>query len=141
MPLAFEILDTESGVFTYPDDIYDGLLAEFDGLLDDHGSGQLADKPYLAELDRLLTEAPDFVDVYAHVASHWHRQGKPKKALDSALLGLSISNRLIPEGFAGRIEWGHLDKRPYLRAMHIALPHHVDHLARADACYLNMRLN
>lgn len=59
--------------------------------------------------------------MYAHIASHWHRQGKPKKALDAALLGLRVSNRLIPEGFAGRIEWGHLDNRPYLRAMHVAL--------------------
>lgn len=120
MSLQFEVLDAESGRFIYPDDIYDGLLAEFDGLLDDHGAGQLADKPYLAALDRLLAEAPDFVDVHAHIAHHWHQQGKPKKALDSALLGLSISNRLIPEGFAGRIEWGHLDNRPYLRAMHVA---------------------
>lgn len=121
MSLQFEVLDAESGRFIYLDDIYDGLLAEFDGLLDDHGADQLADKPYLTALDRLLTEAPDFVDVYAHIASHWHRQGKPKKALDAALQGLSVSNRLIPEGFAGRIEWAHLDNRPYLRAMHVAL--------------------
>lgn len=121
MPLQFDVIDAESGRFTYPNEIYGGLLAEFDGLLDGHESGQLADKPYLAALDRLLTEAPDFVDVYAHIASHWHRQGRPKKALDAALLGLSVSNRLIPEGFAGRIGWGHLDNRPYLRTMHVAL--------------------
>lgn len=62
-----------------------------------------------------------FFDVHACIATHWHRQCKPKKALDAALLGLSISNRLIPEGFGGRIEWAHLDNRPYLRAMHVAL--------------------
>jgi hypothetical protein len=66
MSLQFEVLDVEPGRFIYPDDIYDGLLAAFDGLLDDHGAGQLAEKPYLAALDRLLAEAPDFVDVYAH---------------------------------------------------------------------------
>lgn len=121
MPLQFEVFDAESGAFSYPDEIYDGLLAEFDGLLDNHQSGALGDKPYLAALDRLLAEAPDFVDVYAHIATHWHQQGKPKKALDAALLGLSVSNRHIPEGFNGRIEWMHLDNRPYLRAMHIAL--------------------
>lgn len=121
MPLQFEVFDSESGAFSYPGKIYDGLLAEFDGLLDGHQSGQLGDKPYLAALDQLLAEAPDFVDVYAHIATHWHQQGKPKKALDAALLGLSVSNRHIPEGFNGRIEWIHLDNRPYLRAMHIAL--------------------
>lgn len=121
MPLTFEVFDAESGIFSYSDDIYNGLLAEFHRLLDDHGAGQLGDKAYLAALDRLLTEAPDFVDVYVHIASYWYRQGKPKKALDAALLGLRVSNRLIPEGFAGHIEWGHLDNRPYLRAMHVAL--------------------
>jgi len=121
MPLQFEVFDAESGAFAYPDDCYDGLLAEFDGLLDAHESGQLNDTRYVAALDRLLVEAPDFVDVHAHLASHWHRHGKPKKALDAALLGLSVSNRHIPESFNGRIEWGHLDNRPYLRAMHIAL--------------------
>ena len=121
MPLQFEVFDAESGAFSYPDDCYDGLLAEFDGLLDAHNSGELNDTRYLAALNRLLVEAPDFVDVHAHIASHWHRHGKPKKALDAALLGLSVSNRHIPEGFSGRIEWGHIDNRPYLRAMHIAL--------------------
>ena len=61
MPLTFEVLDAESGRFIYPDDIYDGLLAGFDGLLDDHGAGQLADKPYLAALDRLRNNSPDFI--------------------------------------------------------------------------------
>ena len=121
MPLQFEIFDAESGAFAYPDAIYDDLFAEFDGVLDEHQSGQLGDKAYLAALDRLLAEAPDFVDAHAHIASHWHRHGKPKKALDAAMAGLSVSNRHIPEGFSGRIEWGHLDNRPYLRAMHIAL--------------------
>lgn len=38
MPLQFEAFDVESGAFAYPDDCYDGLLAEFDGLLDGHQS-------------------------------------------------------------------------------------------------------
>ena len=121
MPLTFEVFDAESGAFSYPDETYDALLEDFDGILDAHESGQLGDKPYLSALNRLIAAAPDFIDVYAHIASHWHRQGKPKKALDAALLGLSIANRHIPEGFNGRIEWLHLENRPYLRGMHIAL--------------------
>ena len=121
MPLSFEVHDAESGVFAYPDDPYDGMAAELDGVLDDRDAGRLGDKQYLAALARLIAEASDFVDAHAHIAIHWHRQGKPKKALDAAMLGLSISNRHIPEGFNGRIEWGHLDNRPYLRVMHVAL--------------------
>jgi tetratricopeptide (TPR) repeat protein len=121
MSLTFEVFNAEAGAFCCPGEEFDALLEDFDSILDAHQTGQLADKPYLAALDRLLAAAPYFVDVYAHIASHWHRQGKPKKALDAALLGLSIANRHIPEGFSGTIEWGHLDNRPYLRAMHIAL--------------------
>lgn len=121
MPLQFEVFDTESGAFCYPEENFHHLVDEFDDLIDAHQMGQLADKPYIAALERLITATPDFVDAHAHIASHWHRQGKPKKALNAALLGLGIANRLIPEGFSGRIEWGHLDNRPYLRAMHIAL--------------------
>ncbi|MEO7495872.1 MAG: hypothetical protein ABIV04_13105 [Massilia sp.] len=136
MPLTFEVFDAESGVFSYPDEIYDALLEDFDGLLDAHGAGQLADKPYLAALDRLIAVAPDFVDVYAHIANHWHREGKPKKALDMALLGLSVANRHIPEGFTGRIEWIHLENRPYLRAMHIALLSYIRLRRHKDAVIL-----
>lgn len=50
MPLQFEVFDAESGAFAYPDAIYDDLLAEIDRLLDDHQSGRIADKPYLAPL-------------------------------------------------------------------------------------------
>jgi hypothetical protein len=87
MPLQFEAFDTESGAFTYPDNCYNGLLAEFDDLLDAHGSGELNHTRYLAALNRLLAEAPDFIDGHAHIVSHWYRQGKPKKALDASLLG------------------------------------------------------
>lgn len=136
MPLQFEIFDAESGAFSYPEARFEGLLAEFDELLDAHHSGQLAAKHYLAALEQLLAAAPDFVDVHAHIACHWHREGKPKKALDAALAGLRIANSLIPEGFDGRIEWLHLDNRPYLRAMHIALLCHIRLRRHRDAVTL-----
>jgi tetratricopeptide (TPR) repeat protein len=136
MPLTFEVLDAESGVFTYPDENYSQLLDEFHDLLDEYESGQLGDKRYLAALDRLLAQDPDFIDVHAHLAIHWHQEGKPKKALDAALLGLSISNRLIPDGFNGRVEWAHLDNRPYLRAMHVALLSYVRLRRHKDALAL-----
>lgn len=120
MILTFEILDSESGVFTYSGETYDGLLDEFDGLLDDHASGEIGAAAYLAALDKLSAKAPDFVDVYAHIGLHWQQQGRHKKALDAALQGLAAANRLIPEGFSGQIKWAHIGNRPYLRAMHIA---------------------
>jgi tetratricopeptide (TPR) repeat protein len=134
MPLHFEVFpDGESGAFDNPDKKFHVLVEEFDGVLDAHEMRQLADKQYVSALERLLVVAPDFVDVHAHLANHWHRQGKPKKALDAAMAGLSIANRLIPEGFNGRIEWGHIENRPYLRAMHIALLSYMRLRRHADA--------
>jgi hypothetical protein len=39
MELRFEVLDDASGVFAYPEERFDGLVEEFDELLDAHQSG------------------------------------------------------------------------------------------------------
>lgn len=121
MSLQFDVFDGESGGFNYPDRTCQGLLDELNDLLDGHESGELGDKPYLAALERVLARAPDLINAHSIITHHWHELGKPKKALEAALLGLGAANRHIPEGFTGRIEWGHLENRPYLRLMHVAL--------------------
>lgn len=125
MELGFEVLDDASGVFMYPEERFDSLVEEFDELLDAHQSGGLADKPYVTALQRLLAREPEFIDGHAHLAFAWYEQGKPKKALEAALTGLGVANRLLPEGFAGHIEWGHLENRPFLRALHGAVLAHM----------------
>ncbi|WP_303785796.1 hypothetical protein [Azovibrio restrictus] len=117
MELRFELLYDASGMFVYPQERFDSLVEEFDELLDAHQSGGLADKSYVTALEKLVGREPEFIDGHAHLAFAWHEQGKPKKALDAALAGLAVANRLIPEGFEGHIEWGHLDNRPFLRAL------------------------
>jgi tetratricopeptide (TPR) repeat protein len=121
MPLEFEAIDAESGEFGYTEEKYGPLLEQFNDILDRHETGRLSDTKYLAALQGLLAEAPDFIDAHTQIAFHWYRQGKPKKTLDAALPGLVIANRLIPEGFAGRIEWLNIDNRAYLRLMHVAV--------------------
>src|SRR5680860_513075 len=66
MPLQFEVFSSESGAFCYPDENFHALVDEFDDLIDAHQMGQLADKPYIAALERLITATPDFVDAHAH---------------------------------------------------------------------------
>ncbi|GLU34025.1 hypothetical protein WKR88_12440 [Trinickia caryophylli] len=125
MELRFEVLDDASGVFEHAEDGFDAVVEEFDELLDAYQLGELADKSYVTALQRLLAREPNFIDGHAHLAFALHEQGKPKKALEAALAGLSVANRLIPEGFAGRIEWGHLENRPFLRALHGAVLAHL----------------
>lgn len=140
MPARFEQLDADLGVFVFPDTPFDGLVAEFDGLLEARERGTLSDKAYMAGLDRLILEEPDFIDAHAHLAYAWIEQGKPKKALDASLAGLVRANRLIPEGFTGRIAWGHLENRPYLRAMHGAVLGYVRLRRHKEAAVLIERM-
>lgn len=121
MPLQFEVIDADSGVFSYQSDMLHLLHERLGELHDDLEAGDIAEKTYLAALCRLLSEAPDLLDIHVYLANCWHEQGKPKKALEAALAGLAIANRHIPEGFKGRIEWGHLENRSYLRLMHIGM--------------------
>lgn len=134
MALKFKTLDDGSGVFEYtaPDDTVD----ELDCLLDQFDSDGLSEKVVLAALERLASKAPDFIDAYAHIATFNEWLGKPKKALEAALRGLGVGNALIPEGFAGRIEWSYLDNRPYLRAMHVAVMAYIRLARHKDAAAL-----
>jgi tetratricopeptide (TPR) repeat protein len=125
MPLAFEAINAESGEFGYTEEKYGPLLGRFNDILDQHETGELSDTRYLAALQGLLAEAPDFIDAHTQVAFHWHRQGKPKKALDAALAGLAAATRLVPQDFTGRIEWSNIDNRAYLRLMHVAVLAHT----------------
>lgn len=136
MPLEFEAIDAESGEFGYTEDRYGPLLDQFNTVLDRHETGELGDAHYLAALQELLAQAPDFIDAHTQVAFHWHRQGKPEKALDAAQAGLAVANRQIPEGFAGRIEWSNIDNRAYLRLMHVAVLSHVQLRRHRDAAAL-----
>ncbi|KPF42988.1 hypothetical protein IP87_21390 [beta proteobacterium AAP121] len=121
MPAQFLNIDADTGSFSFPDEAFDGLVAELDGLLDAKEQGALTSAGYTKSLQKLIAEEPDFTDAHAHLAYAWIEQGKPKKALDASLAGLAAANRHIPEGFAGQLPWGLLENRPYLRTLHGAL--------------------
>jgi tetratricopeptide (TPR) repeat protein len=135
MTLQFEVFDN-AGTFAYPDRSYDGLISDLSELQDDLESGRLRDKAYLAAIDRMLAAAPELMHGHMYLAHHWNEQGKPKKALDAALKGLAVANRHIPEGFAGLIEWGHLENRAYLRLLNLALQSYLRLNRHRDALLL-----
>jgi tetratricopeptide (TPR) repeat protein len=120
MTLQFEVFE-DAGTFEYKDRGHYGLIRELVEMHDDLEMGQIGEKVYLSALERTLAAAPDLIDGHMFLAHHWDEQGKPKKALEAALRGLAAANRLIPEGFTGLIEWGHLENRAYLRLLNVAL--------------------
>lgn len=115
------IVEEGAGEFIYPAARFRQAQDDFDALLEGHQTGQLRDTDYLTGLKMLIKREPDFIDAHAHLSLAFDElEDNPKKALKAALAGLAVGNRLIPEGFHGRIEWIHVANRPYLRALHSA---------------------
>lgn len=133
--LRFEAI-ADVGSFDYPAERFDQWVGKLDDLLDARRSNQLADKHYITALSQLIAQEPDFIDGHAHLAFAWYEQGKPKKALDAALSGLAVGNRVIPEGFGGRIEWNDLYNRPFLRALQGAVLAYVQLRRHKEAVLL-----
>jgi len=140
MQVSFKIFDDKQGGFDCSGPAYERALEMLDTALDMHQSGEWTDKKYVAELARLVEAEPDVMDGHAHLAFALHEQGKPRKALEQALQALAIGERVIPKGFTGRIEWGYLDNRPFLRAMHGAALCYTSLRKRRDAAAMMEQL-
>ena len=71
-----------------------------------------------AELEQILEIDSDFIDAYNSLASILRKEGKLVEAIQLYEQAVQIGERLIPKDFSGRIIWGDLDNRPFLRALH-----------------------
>lgn len=114
--LTLEIFD-DGGVFRY-DDGYEQIVEELDDALEQRDGGTLAPAKYVKTLKALVDRHPQFIDGHAHLGYALMQEGKPKLALQACLEGLEVGERAIPVGYAGSIEWGFLENRPFLRAAH-----------------------
>lgn len=138
MTLKFNIWE-DGGIFAFPES-HDEILEQFDDLLDRRDSGELSQSRYIVGLKGLLAAEPDFIDGHAHLGYALFDQGKPKLALEACIEGVAVGEQAIPTGFAGAIEWGHLENRPFLRAMHGVVLGHLRLGQRAKALPLMERM-
>lgn len=128
-----------AGVFDHGDD-YDEIVEELDEALDRRGAGELTPAKYITVLKTLVEHHPHFIDGHAHLGYALLDEGKPKLAFQACLRGFEIGERAIPKGFAGRIEWGFLENRPFLRAAHGAVLGHLRLGQRREAIALMEKL-
>ncbi|HIE1977069.1 TPA: tetratricopeptide repeat protein [Escherichia coli] len=133
--LRFEVNDNQ-GCFVFPDAWFGPLLDESDELLDAYDADEISETSYINKLRRLARQEPDFIDVHAHLAYVFLEQNSPRKALNAALKGLAVGNRLIPEGFSGEIIWMNPENRPYLRALYAVILANVHLQRHQDAVML-----
>ncbi len=108
------------GIFQHPPG-YDQVVQELDDALEDRDTGRLSDQAYVQKLKCLIEDHPDFIDGHAHLGNALFEQDKPKNALNACLQGLAVGEGVLPTNFRGMIDWGHLDNRPFLRAVHGAV--------------------
>ncbi len=132
--ITLEIFD-DGGVFRHADD-YDRIVEELDDALEQRDGGALAPAKYVKTLKALVDRRPHFIDGHAHLGNALMEEGKPKLALQACLQGLEVGERAIPAGYAGLIEWGFLENRPFLRAAHGAVLSQLRLGQRKDALRL-----
>ena len=107
----------DGAIFNHGDS-HESFLDEFDATLERRESGELSEARFIAALKDLIKRRPDFIDAQTHLGLALMAQGKYKPALDAHERALAIGEAAIPDGYAGRIEWGWLENRPFLRAAH-----------------------
>lgn len=66
----------------------------------------------------LAARDPLHIDVRHHLGNLAYETGNPELALKHYELAYAIGRLALPPGFAGRLPWGHLSNRPFLRACH-----------------------
>lgn len=104
----------------------------FHDLLDKKDGQSISDKKYISELELLIEKEPFFIDGYSHLSYVFLAQNKPQKALETALAGIAVGEKTIPDGFDGTLPWMSWSNRPFLRAYHgavianVRLRHHKE---------------
>jgi tetratricopeptide (TPR) repeat protein len=115
--LSFEIdtYDTVEGRFIWGnerDELFDRFYDAEEAL--DQGF----EKRGKSELKRIIEEDPEFIDAYNSLGFLEMRRHQYDKALKLLKQAYEVGKTLIPDDFTGRLIWGVLDNRPFLRAMH-----------------------
>lgn len=104
-------------VFAYPAG-YEGVVDEFDDLLERRDTGRLSRTRYSKALAELVARNPWFIDGHAHLGNAAYERGEFESALEACERGYALGMQAIPAGFEQFIEWGYLENRPFLRAAH-----------------------
>jgi tetratricopeptide (TPR) repeat protein len=107
--------------FVFPREMYDrSIYKKFDKALELLGKDEAKCQ---AELEGLISEYPEcHIDAYNHLSISFRNVGRYKEAFRAALMAHTLGLNAMPveilEGH-GKLEWGVLDNRPFLRSCQI----------------------
>lgn len=94
---------------------------KFNDLLDARDYGSISPTDMERQLRELLHDAPNFIDVYHHLAMLLDQQGKGQEASLLWQQAVNVGMQCFIEQFSSsgnKLEWGWLENRPFLRAYH-----------------------
>lgn len=94
---------------------------KFNDLLDARDFGSVTPAEMERQLRELLHEAPNFIDVYHHLAMLLDQCGKSQEAQLLWQQAVNIGMQCFIEQFSSagnKLEWGWLENRPFLRSYH-----------------------
>lgn len=66
----------------------------------------------------ILEEDPYFIDAHNALGARALDEDDLDAALNHYARARELGERVVPKGFRGRVIWGYLDNRPFLRALH-----------------------
>lgn len=102
---------------------------KFNDLLDARDFRIISPAEMERQLRELLPEAPNFIDVYHHLAMLLEQRGQLQEASLLWERAVNIGMQCFIEKFSAagnRLEWGWIENRPFLRAYHAIGLQHMD---------------
>jgi len=122
MDLSFSVIEgyadsgkvVKEGLFSRDMDEED----QTDQLLDDLDSGRIEIEDALRVTIELHHNNPENLETCGFLGNLFWKAGMPDEAAEIYEAAYKWANKLIPKGFKGKIDWLHLDNRPFLRVAH-----------------------
>jgi len=132
--------------FVFPREMYDrSIYRKFDKALELLGKDEDGCQ---TKLEDLISEYPEsHIDAYNHLSISFRNSGKFKEAFCAVLMAHTIGLSVIPIELLngdGKLEWGFLDNRPFLRScqiLGIENQRKGDYDRANELFRLNLRLN
>lgn len=129
-----ETKEVAQNSWVFQNDFPPGVQVRFDQALDEMDVGNVAKAEDL--LRDVLLVCPEHIDVWHHLALLLDGGGDAVLAYACTREAVRLGLDALPKDFSwlnSRLEWGHLENRPFLRAYHRLGLHQLEHGDARDA--------
>lgn len=112
---VYEDKEEPEGVFQWGSS-RDDLFELFDEARDHFYLGELEQAKQI--LKRIISDDPHFIDGFSLLGDVMMATGSQKEGFEYHQKAVEVGEKIIPASFEGRIQWGFIENRPFLRALY-----------------------